>query len=44
MYASLCLCCQSPALESIEEDGYNECSVRAWFLEAVYALPDDVKF
>ena len=24
LYASLCFCCQSPALASVEEAGYNE--------------------
>ena len=27
LYASHFLCCQSPALASIEKDGYNKCSV-----------------
>ena len=42
---SLCFCCQSPALASIEEDGYNECSVKFKLgLEAdVSALPGGVK-
>ena len=45
LYAYLSLCCQSPALESIEENGDYECSVEVKLdLEAdVSALPDDVK-
>ena len=27
LYTSLCLCCQSPALASVEEDGYCECFI-----------------
>ena len=44
MFASLCLCCQSPALTSVEEDGYSKCSVEFKLgLEAdVSAHPDDV--
>ena len=39
------LCCQSPALASIEEDGYRECSVElALHFEADFStLPDGVK-
>ena len=45
LYASLCICCQSPTLASVEEDEHIE-----WFVEHelgleadVSALPDDVK-
>ena len=45
LYAFLCICCQGPALASLEEDGYSECSVELQLdLEAdVSALPDDVR-
>ena len=45
LYASLCLCCQSPALSSVEEDGYSKCSVehKLGFEADVSALPDGVK-
>ena len=45
LYASLCLCCQSPARISVVEGGYSECSVELKLgLEAdVSALPDDDK-
>ena len=45
LYASLCLRCQSPALASVEEDGYSKCSVEFKLgVEAdVSALPDGVK-
>ena len=44
LHASLCLRCQSPALASVEEDGYSECSVefKLGFEADVCALPDDV--
>ena len=46
LYASLCLCCQSPALASVEEDGYSECSVefKYGFEADASTLPDGVKF
>ena len=45
LYASLCFCCQSPALASVQEDGYSECSVELELgLEAdVSALSGGVK-
>ena len=45
LYASLCLCCQSPALASVEEDGHSECSVELelCFEADVSALPYGVK-
>ena len=45
LYASLCICCQSPALAYVEEDGYSEGSVELKLgLQAdVSALPDGVK-
>ena len=44
-YASLCLCCQSPALAYVEEDGYSECSVqlKLRFEADVSALSNGVK-
>ena len=45
LYTSLCICCQSPALASIDEDGYCECYIELKLgLEVdASALPDDVK-
>ena len=45
LYACLCFCCQSPALASVEEDGYSECSVELElrFEADVSAFPDGVK-
>ena len=44
MFASLCLCCQGPAIASVEEDGYSECTAELELgLETdVSALPDVV--
>ena len=45
LYASLCRCCQSPALASLQEDGYSKCYVKfkLGFEADVSALPDGVK-
>ena len=44
VYVSLCLCCQGPAIASVEEVGYSECSVELGLEADVSALLDDVKF
>ena len=45
LYESLCLCCQCPALASVEEDGYSKCYVefKLGFEADVSALTDVIK-